>query len=245
METARTRLDRFLKRSKQLSAKQIKTMLAQKRIKLNGELAESGQQAVNQFSWVELDGETIQKRKAIYIVLNKPAGIVSATLDSQHPTVISLIDHPQADELHIAGRLDKNSTGLMLLTNDGAWSRALSSPSNGVNKTYQVTVGKPITEEMKQAFAEGIYFPTEDATTLPARLETTTSHSATVILSEGKYHQIKRMFGRFRNPVLSIHRNQIGNLKLDDALEPGKWRMLTSTELDSLAAPYESHLESD
>lgn len=241
MESRRTRLDRFLKISQKLSSKQTKLLLAQKRIQLNGTVAESGQQAVNQFTWVQLDKRTIQKHQAIYIVLNKPAGIVSATLDSKHPTALGLIDHPNAADLHIAGRLDKNSTGLMLLSNDGTWSRALSSPINKVEKVYQVTLKNPVTEEMKQAFAEGIHFLTEDATTLPASLEITDAKSATVILSEGKYHQIKRMFGRFRNPVLSIHRNQIGSLKLDESLAEGSWRLLSSKELDMLGAPYESH----
>jgi 16S rRNA pseudouridine516 synthase len=239
MESRRTRLDRFLKQALQLNGTQTKTLLAQKRIRLNGRVADSGQGVVNQFTWVQLDGETLQKRDAVYIALNKPVGIVSATLDAEHSTVVDLIDHPQASDLHLAGRLDKNSTGLVLLTNDGTWSRALSSPSSKVQKTYQVTLANPLREEMKQAFAAGMYFATEGITTLPARLEITGSHTATVVLSEGKYHQIKRMFGRFRNPVLAIHRSQIGSLTLDESLSEGSWRLLTVDDLKNLAAPYE------
>lgn len=238
MESSRTRLDRYLKQSRQLSTRETKLLIAQNRVKLDSKVASSGQQIVHQFTHVELEGKTLQKHKAIYIALNKPIGVVCATKDDAQRTVVDLIEHPIADKLHIAGRLDKNSSGLVLLTNDGTWSRGLSLPENKVKKTYQVTLGKPLTEEMVKAFETGIYFETEKATTLPASLTITGSYSATVVLSEGKYHQIKRMFGRFRNPVLSIHRVQIGSLQLDDSLPSRSWKFLTEDELNALAVPH-------
>lgn len=240
MQFSRTRLDRFLKRTQQISKQQCRQLLAQKRLSVDGDIATSAQHLVTQFSHVKLDGVSIQNYSPLYIVLHKPLGVVSATSDDQHRTVLDLINHPRKQTLHLAGRLDKNSTGLILLSNDGAWSRGLSLPQNNVTKTYQVTVAKPITDDMVTRFKEGIYFKTEGATTQPASLVVTGSHSGIVTLSDGKYHQIKRMFGVFRNPVLSIHRTRIGDFSLPEGLGIGEWRLLNHHDLQSVGVPHES-----
>ena len=164
-------------------------------------------------------------------MMNKPIGVVSATKDEQHKTVMDLIDNENAADLHIVGRLDLNSSGLLLLTNDGDWSRSLMSPENKVAKVYEVTLEHTITDECIQAFADGMYFSYEDITTKPAHLEILSEHVAKVTLEEGRYHQIKRMFGRFRNPVLALHRVSIGEIKLDNGLAPGEYRALTHDEI--------------
>lgn len=242
MKSRQTRLDRFLKQTQGIDKHDCRQMLAAGRIRLDGVTAESVQQIVHQFTQVKIDGAVIQQKDAIYIAMNKPTGVLSATKDAQQETALDLIDHPKASELHIAGRLDKYSSGLLLLSNDGRWSRALSTPENHVEKAYQVTVQNPLTDEMRQAFEDGIYFETEGVTTQPARLLITGERSATVILTDGKYHQIKRMFGRFRNPVLSIHRIQIGGLTLAD-LNDAQWKTLSSDELDAIAVPYRANSE--
>jgi 16S rRNA pseudouridine516 synthase len=122
---------------------------------------------------------------------------------------------------------------LLLLTNDGAWSRRLSAPESGVAKQYEVTLRDPLHAGYIAAFAAGMHFPYEDITTRPALLEITGECSARVTLQEGRYHQLKRMFGRFRNPVLAIHRVAIGALALDAGMQPGAWRDLTVEEISA------------
>jgi 16S rRNA pseudouridine516 synthase len=176
----------------------------------------------------------LQDRAAIYLMLNKPRGVVSATKDEKHRTVIDLLDANTGTDLHIAGRLDFNSTGLLLLTNDGRWSRKLASAQNPVEKVYRVTVEQALTEDYIEAFAQGMYFPYENITTRPVTLTILSDYSAELRLTEGRYHQIKRMFGRFNNKVLTLHRIAIGNVSLDPGLTAGQYRPLTQDEVDGV-----------
>ncbi|MFK7831449.1 MAG: pseudouridine synthase [Congregibacter sp.] len=204
-------------------------LIAQKRILLNGELADSIQQQVGAFTQVVLDGVCLKDDHPVYMMLNKPPGVVSATRDHKHLTVLDLIQHPEKSKLHIVGRLDLNSTGLMLLTNDGGWSRRISLPETKLLKTYEVTLSQPLGNEYVDVFREGIYFAYEGVTTKPAVLEVLSAYTARVSLTEGKYHQVKRMFGYFGNKVLSLHRVSVGQLSLGE-LEEGCSRPLTTTE---------------
>ncbi|MCD9543441.1 pseudouridine synthase [Photobacterium carnosum] len=223
MKSSTTRLDRFISQNSIYSMSDTRLLVAQKKIIVDGEVAHSTHQKVTQFMHVELDGHSLQDNKPIYIMLNKPQGIVSATKDSKHTTVLDLIDHPQKDELHIVGRLDFNTTGLVLLTNDGAWSRQISLPETKLAKVYEVTLSKPVTEEYITVFKEGIYFGYEDITTKPAHLEIISEYQARLSLVEGKYHQVKRMFGFFQNEVLALHRVSVGHLSVA-GLERGQYR---------------------
>lgn len=197
---------------------------------MEGRPAESICQVVGKFSRVELDGVCLQQNRPVYLALNKPRGVVSATTDRRHTTVLDLIDHPEKHDLHIAGRLDFNTTGLVLLSNDGAWSRRLSLPESKLAKTYEVTVAEPLNADYVAAFHRGIYFAYEDITTQPAQLEIVSPREARLALVEGKYHQVKRMFGHFQNEVLSLHRVSVGPIALGD-LEPGQCRELSEAEI--------------
>ncbi len=160
-------------------------------------------------------------------MLNKPVGVVSA--DSGHRAskpFIDLLDYSFREQLHIAGRLDLNSSGLLLLTNDSRWSKQLTDPENKVSKRYRVTVEKPLSEEYVQAFAEGMFFSYENITTQAVDLKIVSPYVADLCMTEGRYHQIKRMFGRFRNPVKALHRYAIGNFSLDEELLPGQSRLI-------------------
>ena len=163
------------------------------------------------------------------MMLNKPPGVVSATKDLKHTTVLDLIQHPQKNQLHIVGRLDFNTTGLVLLTNDGSWSRKISLPETRLAKTYEVTLSKPIGDDYAAVFSRGIYFAYENMTTQPACLEILSEYSARLSLVEGKYHQVKRMFGFFQNEVLALHRVSVGPISID-GLEVGHSRLLTAQE---------------
>ena len=234
----RSRLDRFLSAKLGINRGDVRLMLAKKHVIVDGITATDIQQQINAFTHVALvnqaDGKSVkvlQDNQPQYWMMNKPIGVVSATTDEQHKTVIDLFSHADVSDLHIAGRLDLNSSGLLLLTNDGRWSRALSEPKAEVSKCYRVTLEKPLTEEYIQAFADGMYFSYENITTRPVVLTIVSDYVAELRLVEGRYHQIKRMFGRFRNPVLALHRTSIGNLLLDEKLAPGQYRPLTDEEV--------------
>jgi 16S rRNA pseudouridine516 synthase len=229
------RLDRFLSKHLSLQRKAIKPLLASGRVQVDGVVVSDADRIVTQFNHIVVDDAVLQQHVARYLMLNKPAGVVSATKDAKHKTVIDLIEEDQTADLHIAGRLDFNSTGLLLLTNDGRWSRQLSLPENNIRKRYRVTLEKPLTEDYVQAFSAGMYFEFENITTRPVELTILTEHSAEVVLCEGRYHQIKRMFGRFNNEVLTLHRTAIGDLSLDNALSLGESRPLRGGEVRLLA----------
>lgn len=249
MQSKRARLDRFISHHIQIPKKQVRLLLAQGRVLVDGAIARDIDLQIDQFSHIICDGLVLQQRQARYIMLNKPVGVVCATKDDKHRTVIDLlretVDYPpngiqpnsnqvHCDDLHIVGRLDLNTSGLVLLTNDGQWSKRIMSPEHKVDKVYLVTLKNPIDEDYIQAFADGFYFAFEGITTLPAKLQILSRHCALVTLQEGRYHQIKRMFGRFRNPVVALHRLSVGELRLDDTLLPGQSRQLTVDEVTSV-----------
>lgn len=238
MKAKRSRLDRFISKHKVIPLRDVRLLIAQGRLWVDGEKAQSINQQVDQFSYVVLDEQVIQNQQPVYIMLHKPVGVVSATQDHRHKTVIDLLTRNDRETLHLVGRLDYNSSGLVLLTNDGRWSRQLTLPEEKVPKQYRVKVAHPICQDTVDAFAKGMYFPFEDITTQPASLKLISDRLAEVTLLEGRYHQIKRMFGRFRNPVLALHRISIGDLTLDPELMPGQSRELTVDELRLLGGAF-------
>ena len=231
------RLDRFLGKRLSVKRSDVRWLLAQGRVEVDGDRAIGIDQLIRPFNEVRFEGRILQARTARYVMLNKPKGVVSATRDDTHRTVIDLLEAPWKQELHIVGRLDINATGLMLLTNDGHWSRALSLPEAKQPKRYRVTVARPITAADVEAFRRGFYFGYEAITTRPAELRILGAFEAEVCLEEGRYHQIRRMFAQRGNEVLDIHRFAVGTLTLDAGLAPGQSRELTAVELDSLALP--------
>ena len=225
------RLDRFLTRRGTHRCKEISLLLADGRVAVDGEIETNGLRRITRFSRIALDGEILQALEAVYLMLHKPAGYLSATSDPQHPTVMELIHHPLRDELHLAGRLDRASTGLLLLTNDGRWSKKVTEPLEEIPKVYRVTTRDEIPPETATIFAAGIYFAYEDLTTRSAVLEVLTAREARLTIHEGRYHQVKRMFHAVGNQVLSLHRESIGPLRLDDSLPPGVFRPLRAAEI--------------
>ena len=225
------RLDRFLIRRGLHSGKEVARLLADGRVTLGDEVETNGLRKIDRFSRIVLDGEVLQAQQAIYLMLHKPAGYLSATTDPQHPTVIELIDHPLRNELHLAGRLDRATTGLLLLTNDGRWSKRVTEPVEEIPKIYRVTTRAIISPETAALFVAGIYFAYEDITTRPAILEILDEHEARLTLHEGRYHQVKRMFHAVGNQVTRLHRECIGPLTLGDELPEGKFRHLSAAEI--------------
>lgn len=224
------RLDRFLTRMTKLPCKEVSRLIAEGQIAVDGEVTTHGLRKIDRFSRVDMAGKNLQAEQAVYLMLHKPAGYLSATTDPLHPTVIELIDHPLKAELHLAGRLDRASTGLLLLTNDGRWSKLVTEPLEQIPKVYRVTTLDVIAPGTAARFAEGIYFAYEDLTTQPAVLEVLAPREALLTLHEGRYHQVKRMFHAVGNRVTSLHRERIGHLGLD-SLAPGAFRHLEAQEV--------------
>lgn len=228
------RLDRFLSNLPQLNRQAARQLLASGRVQVDGAVVCNGLCEVSQFSRIELDSELLQAGKAArYFMLHKPIGVVSATEHEQHRTVLDLLDEPDKADLHLAGRLDLNTSGLLIITNDGQWSRRLTEPRSRLGKVYRVETEQPITPEYIEVFARGLYFAYEDLTTLPAELVILDSHSALLTLHEGRYHQVKRMFGHFQNKVIGLHRLSMGAIQLDPQLAPGQYRPLNAAEVAS------------
>jgi len=225
------KLDRVIAKHRSLGRSEAHRLIAAGRVKVDGVINLANQHEIDRFTRVELDAELVQQpERALYLMMNKPGGVVSATVDAEHPTVIDLIDDPDKHTLHIAGRLDRWSTGLLLLTNDGQWSKQLMDAGSKVPKTYVVETDVPIPSDAVAAFERGFHFAAEGITTLPAELVLLSERRARVTLHEGRHHQIKRMFGHVGCFVTALHREAIGGLVLPQDLKPGEWRETTIAE---------------
>jgi len=227
------RLDKFIANNTQFSRAQIHSAIKQGLVTLNNETVKNAALHINAEDTVTLNGQAIELRQPRYLMLYKPAGHVSANHDSEHPTLIDLLDLPFKHELQIAGRLDVDTTGLVLLTDDGQWNHRITSPRHMHTKSYLVTTADPIPEVVKAIFAEGVILHGESRPTLPADLTILGPHRARLSICEGKYHQVKRMFAAAGNRVTALHRERIGDIMLDEDLKPGQYRALSATEINS------------
>ena len=227
------RLDKYLAETAQCTRSEAKTLLQKGRVTVNGAVCKKGDAQLKAGDAVAVDGKTLQYQKFVYLMLNKPAGVVSASTDKRDTTVVDLVGgaYPRR-ELFPAGRLDKTSTGFVLLTDDGGFAHDILAPKRHVSKTYTVVLDTPLTAEMQAGFAQGVTLA--DGTELsPAEVEALTENGLTVrvTLKQGVYHQIKRMFGVYGAGVNALHRDAIGGLALDKTLEPGQWRELSDEEV--------------
>jgi 16S rRNA pseudouridine516 synthase len=170
-------------------------------------------------------------------MLNKPQGYVCSTDDPDHPTVLYFLEEPVAYKLHAAGRLDIDTTGLVLMTDDGQWSHRITSPRHQCEKTYLVTLENPLADDTAAQFEAGVQLHNEDSLTKPAQLEQVDERVVRLTISEGRYHQVKRMFAAVGNHVVALHRERIGGIVMDEDLEPGQYRPLTEQEIASVGMP--------
>ena len=228
------RIDKIIGNQTEYSRKDIKKLILQKRVKLNGELVLKSDIKIDpKIDVILIDGNEINVTENVYLILNKPAGYISATEDRSQKTVLDLIDSKYAHrELFPAGRLDKDTTGMMIITDDGQFAHNILAPNKHISKTYEVTIDVPVTEEMKIGFEKGVNL--NDGVCKTAKLEITGENTAIVILTEGRYHQIKRMFGCFGAKVTKLHRTAMGYLRLPEDLLEGASRELSNEELDLL-----------
>ena len=220
------RLDRLIGKWGGWGKRRVRERFEAGEVKVNGERVEKAAKLVGKFDRIEVSGEVVQAKTRRVVILNKPLGVVSATKDLEHPTVIDLIERPWASDLHLAGRLDRYTSGLMILTNDGEFSESLTEPAEKVGKRYLVEVDGVIGREAVDAFREGMWFAKEGITTAPAEVVLLGVSRCRLTIYEGKHHQVKRMFARYDLKVIALHREAIGEIELPDDLAPGSWREL-------------------
>lgn len=229
------RLDKFLSQNSDSSRSLIQQAIKAGRVSVNDVIAKKGDQKLLGDEIVTLDGKQVEAFQTRYLMLHKPLGYVCANSDSDYPVVVDLIRLPRWQELQIVGRLDIDTTGLVLLTDDGQWNHRITSPRHECDKVYRVTTADPISAETTALFAAGVQLHSEKSPTRPAQLELISSHEARLKIHEGKYHQVKRMFAAAGNLVVALHRESIGSIQLDPALAPGEYRALTTDEIKSVA----------
>lgn len=227
------RLDKFVAHASPHSRSEVRQLLRAARICVNGMAVRNAGLTLTPVDVVTLDGMTLALGGPRYYMLHKPAGVVSATEDGAHSTVLDLLGKERREGLHMAGRLDIDSTGLVLITDDGQWSHRVKAPGRH-EKRYRVQTARPVNKEAVVQFADGLRLRGEEETpTRPARLELVGPCEALVWLQEGRYHQVKRMFAAIGNHVEELHREAVSGIELDPALLPGQWRALTAREIAS------------
>ncbi|HEY3591339.1 MAG TPA: 16S rRNA pseudouridine(516) synthase RsuA [Buttiauxella sp.] len=232
------RLDKFISQqlgvSRAISGREIRAS----RVTIDGEVVRDAAFKLTPEQQVEFDGRSLtQQIGPRYFMLNKPQGYVCSTEDPDHPTVLYFLDVPMAHKLHAAGRLDIDTTGLVLMTDDGQWSHRITSPRHHCEKTYLVSLENPISDDTAEQFAAGVQLHNEKDLTLPATLEVITPLEVRLTISEGRYHQVKRMFAAVGNHVVGLHRERIGAIAMDADLAPGEYRPLTEEEIASVGMP--------
>ncbi len=238
------RLDKAIAMQGSLSRSEVKTLIRKGAVTVNGQVVKNADFGVDfDNDTVAVQGKELSLSMHIYLMLNKPKGVVSASEDKKLPTVVDLVPKELWRKgLFPAGRLDKDTTGFVLITDDGEFAHDILSPKKHISKTYYALVNGTITDEMVEGFAKGVTIG-EDFT-LPASLKKISSEEqgdwGEVILKEGMYHQIKRMFGAYGLKVLELKRVQMGKLPLDPNLEEGKCRELTTEELRLVSTRDES-----
>ena len=224
------RLDKIISNRTGISRKDAKAAISSGKVTVSGNIIRSSDFKVSENDEIFLEGKKISGNAHIYIVLNKPKGYVSATEDPAQKTVIALVP-PELfrNGIFPSGRLDKDTTGLMIITDDGDFAHRILAPRKHVPKKYAVTIDLPVTEEMAEGFENGIEL--SDGICKSAKLFKTGEYTCEVTLSEGRYHQIKRMFGCFGAKVTELHRLSMGGFSLPENLLPGECRELTENEL--------------
>ena len=234
------RLDKFLVACAVGSRTEVKNFLKAGRVTVNGKKEKSAKLQINEDTdEICFDGQKLDYEEFVYYMINKPQGVISATEDSKYKTVLDLLDdYARAKEVFPVGRLDIDTHGLLLLTNDGKLAHALLSPKRHVDKTYLAQINGVMTDADVETFAQGV--PLKDFTCQPAKLELVSVDTekeeslVRVTIAEGKFHQVKRMVAYCGKEVVDLQRLTMGTLTLDEDLKRGVWRRLSKEELEGL-----------
>jgi 16S rRNA pseudouridine516 synthase len=225
------RLDKLICISTTLTRDEANRCILAGEVTVDGELITDTRCQVHTHRNIELNGIKLTPRPFRYLLIHKPKNTICSNKDEAYPSVFNHVDLPDHSELHVVGRLDADTTGLVLATDDGHWSFDIIRPESNCKKTYRVGLSRPLSEEAAERLRCGVIFQGITEPTLPAELEFITATDVRLTITEGKYHQVKRMFAAVGNRVVTLHREQIGGVRLDIA--EGQWRELSEDEVAS------------
>ena len=225
------RLDKFICKSTEHNRTQARQLIVAGEVAVNNLKIVDPAEQVHENNCIILNGQILVARPSRYIMLHKPAASICSNVDEGYPSIFNYIDVPGMDDLHIVGRLDTDTTGLILVTDDGRWSFNIISPQQQCEKVYLVELRSPIAVDAAEKFSTGLLLQGEKLPTLPAKLEVLSPRQVRLTITQGKYHQVKRMFAAIGNKVVKLHRQKIGSLALD--LEESAWRYLSAAEIAS------------
>jgi 16S rRNA pseudouridine516 synthase len=223
------RLDKFVCKSTELTRSEAILKIKGGEVSVNGQTETNEATQVHKNNTALLNGVNLKARDFRYILMHKPAGTICSNVDEVYPSLFNYLEVENVPELHIVGRLDADTTGLILITDDGSWSFNITRPINKCSKVYRVGLSKEIESDVALKFKNGLKLQGEHHLTLPAELEIMSSKEVLLTITEGKFHQVKRMFAAVGNRVVSLHREKIGDIFLDVAV--GQWRYLTIDEV--------------
>ncbi|WP_300667642.1 pseudouridine synthase [Desulfoluna sp.] len=224
------RLDKFVCKSTELTRSEATQVIHAGNVMVNGSVVINEAAQVHENNTIALDGQRLKTRNFRYIVMHKPLDTICSNVDEAYPSIFNYIDIEKASELHIAGRLDADTTGLVLITDDGRWSFNIISPISQCEKVYRVGLRDVIADDVSLKFENGVQLQGEKQPTLPAKLNVIGPKEVLLTITEGKFHQVKRMFAAVGNRVVSLHREKIGEISLD--INVGQWRYLTVDEVN-------------
>lgn len=224
------RIDKFICKSTELTRNEAKKVLKSGEVRVNGEVVKNPATQVHENNTVDIDGQELTPRTSRYIMVHKPLDTICSNVDEVYPSILHYVEVDKAFDLHIAGRLDADTTGLVIVTDDGRWSHNIISPKKECNKVYRVWLRNPVEESAIEQFKYGVQLQGEEGLTKPGILDIIEPQEVLLTITEGKYHQVKRMFAAIGNKVVGLHREQIGCVELAD-LPLGEWRYLTEQEV--------------
>jgi len=227
------RLDKFVCKSTELTRTEAVQRIKFGGVWVNGETVTNEAVQVHENNTVMLDGARLKARDFRYILMHKPVNTICSNVDEFYPSLFNYLAVEKTSELHVVGRLDADTTGLVLITDDGRWSFNITVPSKECRKVYRVGLSYEIADDVATKFKNGLRLQGEEQLTLPASLEVIGPKEVLLTITEGKFHQVKRMFAAVGNRVVSLHREAIGSVSLDVGL--GEWRYLTRDEIQSLS----------
>ncbi len=225
------RLDKYICKSTELTKAQTSEALFNKRVKVDRNVFTNGAVQVHDHHIVTLDGVELKRRPFRYLLMHKPVHTLCSNIDEHYPSIFNYIDIAYKTDLHIVGRLDADTTGLVLITDDGNWTYKIIKPEAQCEKVYRIKLRDPLSKEAVSKLEQGLFLPGLEKITLPAKVEFIESKEILLTITEGRFHQVKRMLRAVGNRVKHLHREKIGQVQLD--VELGQWRYLNDKEINS------------
>ena len=225
------RLDKFICKSTDIMRAEAITLVREGQVRVDGKVFKNEATQVHENNCVTIDELILTPRPSSYIMLHKPQDTICSNVDEGYPSIFRYIDVDQVFDLHVVGRLDVDTTGLVLVTDDGRWTYNITHPKKQCEKVYRVGLRDPISAEAALKLEQGVQLQGVPCLTLPAKLAVVSEKEVLLTITEGRFHQVKRMFRAVGNRVVALHRQQIGGVELD--IEIGQWRHLTADEVAS------------